>query len=231
MATDTLSDLLRTVRLTGAAFFEIAAQEPWAVASPARDDSAENPAGRRSSDRLSCRDRGPLFASSRRKGRSRSKPARSSSSPTAIRISCRAARHARRAADAGRARRRRAGAMPFRINLGSGPAGQSRLRLSRLRCAAVQSAAGEPAAGDQGGRSAQERDGLARPVHPLCGGRGRGQTRRRRERPHQAERADVHRGRAPLSRGSAGGASRLARGSPRPGDRQGIVADACAAGA
>jgi AraC-like DNA-binding protein len=37
MAADVLSDLLKTVRLTGAAFFEVAAQEPWAVASPPRE--------------------------------------------------------------------------------------------------------------------------------------------------------------------------------------------------
>lgn len=37
MAADVLSDLLKTVRLTGAAFFEIAAEAPWAVASPPRE--------------------------------------------------------------------------------------------------------------------------------------------------------------------------------------------------
>ena len=37
MATDTLSDVLKSVRLTGAAYFEIAAQEPWSVHSPARE--------------------------------------------------------------------------------------------------------------------------------------------------------------------------------------------------
>jgi AraC-like DNA-binding protein len=37
MAADALSDLLKTVRLTGAAYFEIVAQEPWAVASPPRE--------------------------------------------------------------------------------------------------------------------------------------------------------------------------------------------------
>jgi AraC-like DNA-binding protein len=37
MAADPLSDLLKTVRLTGAAYFEIVAQEPWAVASPPRE--------------------------------------------------------------------------------------------------------------------------------------------------------------------------------------------------
>jgi len=36
MPADALSDLLRTVRLTGAAYFEIAGREPWAVASPPR---------------------------------------------------------------------------------------------------------------------------------------------------------------------------------------------------
>jgi AraC-like DNA-binding protein len=37
MAADVLSDLLKTVRLTGAAFFEIAAEAPWAVSSPPRE--------------------------------------------------------------------------------------------------------------------------------------------------------------------------------------------------
>src|SRR3954454_11184021 len=37
MAADPLSDVLKTVRLTGAVFFEIAAQGPWAVASPSRE--------------------------------------------------------------------------------------------------------------------------------------------------------------------------------------------------
>ena len=35
MATDTLSNLLRTVRLTGATFFDITAKDRWAVGSPA----------------------------------------------------------------------------------------------------------------------------------------------------------------------------------------------------
>lgn len=37
MAADALSDLLKTVRLTGAAYFEIVARDPWAVASPPRE--------------------------------------------------------------------------------------------------------------------------------------------------------------------------------------------------
>jgi AraC-like DNA-binding protein len=37
VATDTLSDVLKTVRLTAAAYFDIAAQEPWSVHSPARE--------------------------------------------------------------------------------------------------------------------------------------------------------------------------------------------------
>ncbi len=35
MAEDALSNLLKTVRLTGATFFDIEAQDPWAVRSPA----------------------------------------------------------------------------------------------------------------------------------------------------------------------------------------------------
>ena len=37
MAEDALSDVLKTVRLTGAAYFDVVAQEPWPVHSPARD--------------------------------------------------------------------------------------------------------------------------------------------------------------------------------------------------
>jgi AraC-like DNA-binding protein len=37
MAADALSDLLRTVRLTGATFFDVVAREPWAVESPPRE--------------------------------------------------------------------------------------------------------------------------------------------------------------------------------------------------
>jgi Cupin len=37
VATDTLSDVLKSVRLTGAAYFEIVAQAPWSVHSPARE--------------------------------------------------------------------------------------------------------------------------------------------------------------------------------------------------
>jgi len=37
MGADALSDLLKTVRLTGAAFFEIVADGPWAVGSPSPD--------------------------------------------------------------------------------------------------------------------------------------------------------------------------------------------------
>src|SRR5215470_19661544 len=37
MPADALSDVLRTVRLTGAVFFEVAATEPWVAESPPRD--------------------------------------------------------------------------------------------------------------------------------------------------------------------------------------------------
>jgi AraC-like DNA-binding protein len=37
MAEDALSDVLKTVRLTGAAYFDVVAREPWSVHSPARD--------------------------------------------------------------------------------------------------------------------------------------------------------------------------------------------------
>ena len=53
-----------------------------------------------------------------------------------------------------------------------------------------------------------------------------GQARRRRKRPRQAERTDVHRGGAPASRCAATRTGRLARGPARPIRRQGVVADA-----
>src|SRR5215813_11750247 len=37
MAADALSDLLRTVRLTGAVFFEVAASDPWVAESAPRE--------------------------------------------------------------------------------------------------------------------------------------------------------------------------------------------------
>ncbi|SHN75414.1 AraC family transcriptional regulator [Bradyrhizobium erythrophlei] len=37
MAEDALSDVLKTVRLTGATYFDVVAQEPWSVHSPAKD--------------------------------------------------------------------------------------------------------------------------------------------------------------------------------------------------
>jgi AraC-like DNA-binding protein len=37
MSADTLSDVLRTVRLTGATFFDVVAKAPWAVESPRRE--------------------------------------------------------------------------------------------------------------------------------------------------------------------------------------------------
>jgi len=40
MGADALSDLLKAVRLTGAAFFEIVADGPWAVGSPPPDGRA-----------------------------------------------------------------------------------------------------------------------------------------------------------------------------------------------
>ena len=62
MAADALSDLLRTVRLTGAAFFDVAAKEPWvAESASAGYDPVEDLARCRSSDRVSCGHSGPVL--------------------------------------------------------------------------------------------------------------------------------------------------------------------------
>ena len=42
MSSDTLSDVLRAVRLTGAVFFDVDARAPWVAEAPAARDVAEH---------------------------------------------------------------------------------------------------------------------------------------------------------------------------------------------
>ena len=92
MAADVLSDVLRTVRLTGATFFDVVAKAPWAVESPPRErilpeilPGAEHLIAYPRRYRGAVLRHGPWAES-----RSRSKPAKSSCSPKVIRMSCRA---------------------------------------------------------------------------------------------------------------------------------------------
>ena len=78
MAADALSDLLRTVRLTGATFFRCCSQGTVGRrVAAARNDPAEDPAGCRSSDRVSCGHSGPVLRQYHRRGADRGRSRRS----------------------------------------------------------------------------------------------------------------------------------------------------------
>ena len=158
MAADPLSDVLKTVRLTGAMFFEIAGKAPWVAESPPREMAPpEDPAGCRAPDRLSCGDRGPVLRRPRRRGAGDGRRGRSHRLHE-LRPACDVERpgHARRdrpiwaCCEAATANQ-----LPFFLTLNgdaAGPATNLVCGYPRLRCPAVQSAPPEPAAGDQGRR-------------------------------------------------------------------------------
>ena len=78
MSADALSDVLRTVRLTGATFFDVVATAPWVAEQPPREnDPAEDPARRRASDRLSRGHRRPLLRQPHRRRADRDRSRRS----------------------------------------------------------------------------------------------------------------------------------------------------------
>ena len=135
MAADALSDLLKTVRLTGAAYLRhCGARSHGPCVAAARSDPAEDPAGCRSPDCLSCGDGGPLLCHARRRtadcaGGRRSRcvhqqrPSRHVEQPGA----------ACRSADADVFDIAAAGRMPFHINFGDG-AGSASLVCGYLAC-------------------------------------------------------------------------------------------------
>ena len=162
MSADPLSDVLKTVRLTGAIFFDVTANAPWVAEQPPREmilprilPGAEHLIA------YHVVTEGRVFANIIGGNRSWSKPAKSSSSPMAIRTSCRAAPGLR--ADPGHPGGRQGGdrrtVAVLRQLWRRRSGGQAGLRLPRLRCAAVQSAPREPAAGDQGRRSGSDQTG------------------------------------------------------------------------
>ena len=92
MAADALSEVLRTVRLTGATFFDIVGKAPWVAEQPPREmvlpkilPGAEHLIAYHVVTEGRC-----FGAHRRRRADRRSKRARSSSSPMATRMSCRA---------------------------------------------------------------------------------------------------------------------------------------------
>ena len=220
MSTDTLSEVLRAVRLTGAVFFAVDASAPWvAEAPPAREIGAAHHARRRARHRVP-------------RGHRRARAGAASSDEPPVRLEAGdvivfpAGRRARDVERARHARRRptraarpsaRASRLPIALQAGRRRrrARRADLRLSRLRRAPVQSAARRPAARDPRARATRADDGVLEPVRRARARGVDGAARRRRVRARAAERAPVRRGRAPLPRDLAAETTRLARRAAR----------------
>ena len=232
MAADALSDVLKTVRLTGAAYFDIAAQEPWSVHSPARDlilprilPGADHliayhvvTAGRCFAS-LDGGEAVPLEAGEVVMFTNADPHVMSSSAglradpPTADMIDIAEAGH-----------------LPFHINLMNGGAVSAQLVCGYLACDSrpfnpllealpPMLKAGDPRKNDAGW--------LGQFIHFAVAEVG--QARRQRKRPHQAQRVDVHRRGAALYRDIAAAGYRLACGLARSHRRQGIGVNPCTA--
>ena len=161
MAADALSDVLRTVRLTGATFFDVVAKAPWVAEQPPREmilpkilPGAEHliayhvvTEGRCFANIIGeepiAVEAGEVIVFTK------GDPHVLSSSP-----GMRADPAAPGALDA--IDRQPIAVLPQLWRRRAG-LGQVRLRLSRLRCPAVQSASRQPAAGHQGRRPARQR--------------------------------------------------------------------------
>ena len=92
MAADALSDVLRTIRLTGATFFHVMAKAPWVAEQPGPETILPKILpGAKHMIAYHVVTEGRCFANLTAASRSRSKRVKSSSSPEATRMSCRAA--------------------------------------------------------------------------------------------------------------------------------------------
>jgi hypothetical protein len=234
MAAEVLSDLLRTVRLTGAAFFDVLARAPWVAEQPPREmvlakilPGAEHliayhviteghsfaslvggePIGLAAGEIIVFTKGDPhVMASS---PGMRANPV----APAALKRG-----HRQPVAVLTQLWRRRAGLS------------EAHLRLARLRCPPFQSAAREPATGYQGRRPHGPYT-LAWRADASCDNRIGGPAPRRRNRLGQTERVAVHRGGSPASGGPAAGTGGMASRSARPIRRQGVGADTRSASA
>ena len=230
MGADALSDVLKTVRLTGAAFFDVAARAPWVAEQPPREAIlAKILPGAGHLIAYHVVTEGRCFAniiggSADRGGSRRSHRLHQRRSACRVQPS----RHARRR----RARRARSAAagiqLPFFVNYGGEGPISARFVCGYpcLRRPAVQSASRQSAAGHQGWRLARRRFRLAWPVHPSGDGGIGGQARWRRKRAGETERIDVHRGGCGAICERCPGTNGMARGAARPVRRQGVVVDA-----
>ena len=156
MAADALSDVLKTVRLTGATFFDVVATAPWVAELPPREmilpkilPGAEHliayhviTEGRCFANIIGeepiAVEAGEVIVFTK------SDPHILSSSP-GMRADPRRTRRARCCC-------RRPIAVLHQLRRRGAGLGQARLRLPRLRCPTVQSASRQPAAGHQGRR-------------------------------------------------------------------------------
>ena len=183
MAADALSNLLRTVRLTGATFFNVVAKAPW-VAEQAGPELIlpKILPGAEHLIAYHVVTEGRCFANI------------IGGEPIAVEageviVFTRGDPHVMSSSPGMRADPFTPGVLdaitrsqlPFFINYGGRRAcvDQGRLRLSRLRCPTFQSASRKSAAGDQGGRSNGQQCRLAWPVDSSGHDRVGGQARRR----------------------------------------------------
>ena len=228
------SDVLRTVRLTGAMFFEVAASAPWAAEQPPREVVLPKvlPGGP-TPDPVSRGHRGTLLRGMHRRGADSARSRRGHRlHPRRSARHVERARHARRAGNPGRRSMPRRRPLPFFANYGeAGRRRQAGLRLSRLRCTSVQSAARQPAA-DHQGRAARGGDtswlgqfirlAVAESANKRAGGES---VLAKLSELMFIEVVRRHLEALPPEQ------VRLARRPARSVRRQGAVADACAAGA
>jgi hypothetical protein len=185
MATDALSDVLRTVRLAGAVYFDVAARAPWVAEQPAREMVLPKilpGAGHLISYHVVTE--GRCFAGI------------IGAEPIAVEageviVFTKGDPHVMSSSPGMRANpvtpdafdEAAASPLPFSVNYGGGGGGPPSVRLvcgfSCLQCPAVQSASRQPAGGHQGRKPAEQRVELARRVHSVGDQRIDEQARRR----------------------------------------------------
>ena len=234
MAADALSDVLKTVRLTGATFFDVVAAAPWVAESPPREmilpkilPGAEHLIAYHVITEGHCFaniigeepiaiEAGEVIVFTK------SDPHILSSSP-----GMRAQPVAPDALEAATASQ-----LPFFINYGGHGPASAKFVCGYLACDAHPFNPllnNLPPVIKVRGKEGDDSNWLSQFIRVAMLEIGE-QTRRRRKRAGQTERVDVHRGGPSASGSPLTGAGRMARGSARPVRRQGFVADARKAG-
>ena len=230
MTADALSDVLRTVRLTGATFFDVVASVPWVAESPPRElilskilPGAEHLIAYHVVTEGRCftnivGEEPIVIEAGEVVVYTKGDPHVLSSNP-----GMRANPAAPDPLDAAGGSQ-----LPFFLNYGGDGPTSAKFVCGFLACDArpfnplLDNLPPVIKAGDSQGSDAGWLGQLIRLAMIEIGG----QARRRRKHPRQIKRVDVHRGGSPASGGLAAGTDGVAGGSARPFRWQGIVTDA-----